>query len=178
MSSWKKDRNSWLGWFFTVQFGSAIIYFVSVMNNVSQGYLPSMPTWFLPGATCLASVCAMMCLYEWAKGKGQGGGWAFLGIFNLLGIIIGAIILGPMPDIDEQVKPVVQSPVQRQVINQVSTPYPQSPQNAASVPPGKPGEADDFEKRAAALEKYASLKQKGLITEEEYNQQKKKILGL
>jgi hypothetical protein len=41
----------------------------------------------------------------------------------------------------------------------------------------KSGYADDFEKRAAALEKYAALKEKGLITEEEYNQQKKKILG-
>jgi hypothetical protein len=43
--------------------------------------------------------------------------------------------------------------------------------------PSRPPLAD-LEKHAVDLERYAALKEKGLITEEEYNQQKKKILGM
>ncbi|OGO20895.1 MAG: hypothetical protein A2Z15_02515 [Chloroflexi bacterium RBG_16_50_11] len=46
-----------------------------------------------------------------------------------------------------------------------------------NTPSGEKDDAGDFDKRAVTLEKYAALKEKGLITEEEYNQQKKKILG-
>jgi hypothetical protein len=44
------------------------------------------------------------------------------------------------------------------------------------VTPSRPP-LTDLEKHAEALERYAALREKGLITEEEYNQQKKKILG-
>jgi hypothetical protein len=169
----KKQRNWWLGAFFTVQIVGTLIYFVTAVTNVSQGYLPSMPSWFLTAVSCLASLCAMVALYNWAKYKGQGGGWAILGILNLLGIVIGGIALSQMSVKDEAEKKVIRPAPQ-------ANPPQTEPQTyvARSARPDKKEEADDSEKRVALLEKYAALKEKGLITEEEYNQQKKKILGL
>jgi hypothetical protein len=164
----RKQRNSWLGWFFGVQIIGSIIYAVTTATDVSQGYLPSMPSWFLPAVQWFALIPAMLALYNWAKYKGQGGGWALLGLLSLLGIIIGGIVLSQLPVKDENEKQTIQP----------SPKVPQTTYNATSISPDKKEEADDFEERAAALEKYAALKEKGLITEEEYNQQKKKILGL
>ncbi len=64
---------------------------------------------------------------------------------------------------------------------QAELPAPQkrieSPAAGANNRPSGEKDVGDFDKRAATLEKYAALKGKGLITEEEYNQQKKKILN-
>jgi uncharacterized membrane protein len=168
----RKQRNWWLWAFFAVSFGGCFIVFLTVVNDVSQGYrAPEYGGW-LTAVSCLSSACAIVALYNWAKYKGQGGGWAILGILNLLGIIIGAIALSQLPVKDETEKKVIKPAPQASPPETGSRTY-----VARSTHPDKE-EADDFEERAATLEKYAALKEKGLITEEEYNQQKKKILGL
>ncbi len=48
------------------------------------------------------------------------------------------------------------------------------PQQATAPAPAAPAETDD----AAEIQKYAAMKQQGLITEEEFAAKKKQILGI
>jgi len=58
---------------------------------------------------------------------------------------------------------------------QDSAPEPQEPTYAAPPPAAAPAGAPDY---AAELEQLASLKQQGILTEEEFQAKKKQILGL
>ncbi len=172
---YKKQRNDWMGWFWGINIVGAVI----ITATEASGAPVSFGIKF--AAYCVGSIANVVTIYYWAKYKGQSGAWGIWGLFWVPGFLIAAIALASMPvkslDNEGIVPPLQSNPPSKGKISPLAA---QSSQTTSTknIPSDRKEETDELDKRIILLEKYAALREKGLITEEEYTQQKKKILGI